>query len=62
MAINDINLFGKDIIIGDFKLSNYKLILVSFDDKLEVEDKLGMNYKTVALTNKNQITVIVLYL
>lgn len=41
------NLFGEDMIIGDFKLSDYGLILASFEDMSETEDELGMNYETV---------------
>lgn len=41
------NLFGEDMIIGDFRLSDYGLILASFEDVSESEDELGMNYETV---------------
>ena len=40
------NLFGEDMIIGDFRLSDYGLILGSFEDVSDVEDELGMNYET----------------
>ena len=41
------NLFGEDMIIGNFRLSDYGLILGSFEDVSDVEDELGMNYETV---------------
>lgn len=41
------NLFGEDMVIGDFRLSEHGLILASFDDESETEDDLGMNYDTV---------------
>ena len=42
------NLFGEDMIIGDFKLSDYGLILASFEsDSGTGEDELGMDYETI---------------
>ena len=41
------NLFGDDMVIGDFRLSEYGLILASFEDASEVEEDLGMNYETI---------------
>ena len=41
------NLFGEDMIIGDFKLSDYGLILASFEDVSDTEEDLGMNYETI---------------
>lgn len=40
------NLFGDDMVIGDFRLSEYGLILASFEDMSDVEEELGMNYET----------------
>lgn len=40
------NLFGEDLIIGDFKISDYGLILASFEDESDTEDDLGMDYET----------------
>lgn len=39
------NIFGKDMVIGDFKLSDYGLMLGAFD--LNDEEELGMDYETV---------------
>lgn len=42
------NLFGEDMIIGDFKLSDYGLILASFEkDSGTDEYELGMDYETI---------------
>ena len=42
------DLFGKDMIIGDFKLSDYGLILASFDsNSANDEEELGMDYETI---------------
>lgn len=42
------NLFVKDMIIGDFKLSDYGLILASFDSNAgNDEEELGMNFETI---------------
>lgn len=41
-------LFGKDMYIGDFKLSDYGLILASFDSNVSnSEDELGMDHETI---------------
>lgn len=42
-----INIFGSDAIIGDFQLSNYGLILASFEDPNSNEEELGMNHETI---------------
>lgn len=42
------NLFGEDVIIGDFKLSDYGLMLASFDSgSSNEEEELGMDHETV---------------
>ena len=41
------NLFGEDMIIGNFKLSDYGLVLASFEDSSNTEDDLGMNHDTI---------------
>lgn len=42
------DLFGKDMVIGDFKLSDYGLMLASFDSgSANNEEDLGMNYETI---------------
>ena len=42
------NLFGEDMIIGDFKLSDYGLMLASFEnDSGTGEDELGMDHETI---------------
>lgn len=42
------DLFGKDMIIGDFKLSDYGLMLASFDsNSANDEEELGMDYETI---------------
>lgn len=42
------DLFGRDMIIGDFKLSDYGLVLASFDSGASnAEDELGMDYETI---------------
>lgn len=38
------NLFGKDVVIGGFKLSDYGLILASFDGAND-DEELGMTYE-----------------
>ena len=40
------DLFGKDMIIGNFKLSDYGLMLGTFDLNNE-EEELGMDYDTI---------------
>lgn len=42
-----INIFGLDAIIGDFQLSNYGLILASFESSNSSDEELGMNHDTV---------------
>lgn len=43
-----IDLFGKDMVIGNFKLSDYGFMLASFDSGTSnYEDDLGMNYETI---------------
>ena len=42
-----INIFGSDAIIGNFQLSNYGLILASFDSSGSNEEELGMNHITI---------------
>lgn len=42
-----INIFGKDAIIGDFQLSNYGLILASFEGTDSHAEELGMNHTTI---------------
>lgn len=41
------NLFGEDMIIGDFKISDYGLILASFEEDSNTEEDLGMNHETI---------------
>ncbi|MCI8597929.1 MAG: hypothetical protein HFJ10_05745 [Lachnospiraceae bacterium] len=42
------DLFGKDMVIGDFKLSDYGLMLASFGSgSANDEEDLGMSYETV---------------
>lgn len=42
------NLFGKDMIIGNFKLSDYGFMLASFDaNSSDDEEDLGMDYETM---------------
>lgn len=42
------DLFGKDMVIGDFKLSDYGLMLASFDsNSSDSEDELGMDHETI---------------
>lgn len=41
------NVFGKDAIIGDFKLSDYGLMLGSFDFPYEEEEDLGMTHESI---------------
>lgn len=42
------NLFGNDVIIGNFKFSDYGLMLGSFDiSNSNVEDELGMDYEVI---------------
>lgn len=40
-------IFAKDVIIDDFKFSDYGLILASFSNNTEVTEDLGMNHETV---------------
>ncbi len=41
-------LFGRDMIIGDFKLSDYGMILASLDSgATSTEDELGMDHETI---------------
>ena len=40
------DLFGKDMVIGDFKLSDYGLMLASFGTNNE-EEELGMDYEVI---------------
>lgn len=40
-------IFGKDLIIGEFRLSDYGMILSSFDDQKEKEDEIGFTISTV---------------
>lgn len=42
-----IDIFGSDAIIGDFQLSNYGLILASFDSASSVDEELGMSHETI---------------
>lgn len=39
------NLFGRDATIGNFKLSNYGLMLASFDATGSTDDNLGMDHE-----------------
>lgn len=39
--------FGSDAIIGDFQLSNYGLILASFEDPNSNDEEIGMNHETI---------------
>ena len=41
------NIFGLDAIIGDFQLSNYGLILSSFENTDSSDEELGMNHDTI---------------
>lgn len=42
------NLFGEDVIIGNFKLSDYGLMLASFDsESSNEEEELGMDHETI---------------
>ena len=41
------NLFGDDMIIGDFRLSEYGLVLASFEDASDIEEEIGMSYETI---------------
>lgn len=40
-------IFGQDAIIGDFQLSNYGLILASFNGANSSDEELGMNHDTI---------------
>lgn len=41
-------IFGQDMVIGDFQLSNYGLMLASFDtDASSTEEELGMDHETI---------------
>lgn len=42
-----IDIFGSDAIIGDFQLSNYGLILASFENQNSQDEELGMNHNTI---------------
>lgn len=42
-----INIFGLDAIIGDFQLSNYGLVLASFESSHSSKEELGMENDTV---------------
>lgn len=42
-----INIFGKDAIIGDFQLSNYGLILASFEGANSSDEEIGMKHDTI---------------
>ena len=42
-----INIFGLDAIIGDFQLSNYGLVLASFESSHSSDEELGMDSDTV---------------
>ena len=39
--------FGKDLILGEFRLSDYGLMLASFDTKGESEDEIGITISTI---------------
>lgn len=41
------DVYGKDMIIGDFKLSDFGLMLGSFSADGEDEEELGMGYETI---------------
>lgn len=41
------NVFGKDAIIGNFKLSDYGLMLGSFDFPYEEDEDLGMTHESI---------------
>ena len=42
-----IDIFGQDAIIGDFQLSNYGLILASFENPSSKDEGLGMDHNTI---------------
>ena len=43
-----VDVFGSDMIIGDFKLSDYGMILASFDSgSSNIEEELGMDHETI---------------
>ena len=42
-----IEIFGLDAIIGDFQLSNYGLILASFEGSNSSDEEVGMNHNTI---------------
>ena len=42
-----IDIFGQDAIIGDFQLSNYGLILASFENPNSKDEDIGMNHNTI---------------
>ncbi len=42
-----INIFGLDAIIGDFQLSNYGLVLASFESSHSSDEELGMDSDTI---------------
>lgn len=45
--MNYLEIFAKDVIIGDFKFSDYGLILASFNNYSETTDDLGMDHDTI---------------
>lgn len=44
---DNMELFGQDLIIGDFRLSDHGLLLASFDMNGEEEDSIGMDYEVI---------------
>lgn len=40
-------IFAEDVIIGDFKLSDYGLILASFNNNSETTEDIGMDHETI---------------
>lgn len=46
--VMNMNLFGEDVVIGDFRLSDYGLMLASFDsESSNEEEELGMDHETI---------------
>jgi len=43
----NIDLFGSDMTIGDFKLSDYGMMLASFEGSSNQEDELGADFETI---------------
>ena len=41
------NVFGKDMLIGDFKLSDYGLFLGTFETDANYEDELNNDFETI---------------